>query len=86
MTSAWWTTRSTIAGDGDRVAEDLGPGAERLVGRHDQRPALIAGADQGEEQCPGLWIEWGVADLIDYPALFEACANVIVFQQLSLQS
>lgn len=72
-------------GDGDRVADDLGPGAERLVEPHDQRPALVEGAGQGEEQCPSLPIERAVAD-IDYPAPFEACANLIVLQQLSLQS
>ena len=42
MTSAWCTSRSTIDRDGHRVAEDLGPGAERLVGEHDQAAALGA--------------------------------------------
>jgi hypothetical protein len=44
-------------GDGDRVAEDLGPGAERLVRADDQRAPLVAGRDQGEEERRGLGVE-----------------------------
>src|SRR5215207_1260020 len=52
-------------GGDDVVAEDLPPGAERLVGRDDQRRALVAAADEHEHQVRGLGIERDVADLVD---------------------
>ena len=52
-------------GDGDGVAEDLGPGGERLVRADDQAGAFVAGRDQGEEQAGGFGVEGDVADLVD---------------------
>ena len=49
----------------DVVAEDFAPAAERLVGRDDQRGALVAGADELEEQVRGFGFERDVADLVD---------------------
>jgi hypothetical protein len=51
-------------GDGDRVAEGLGPGAEWLVGADDQGGPFVAGGDQGVEQGSGFGFEGDVADLI----------------------
>jgi hypothetical protein len=52
-------------GRGDHVAEDLAPAPERLVGGDEQRGALLAGADQLQEQVGRLWLEGDVADLVD---------------------
>jgi hypothetical protein len=43
MTSAWWTSRSIMAGGHDVVAGDLAPPAERFV----------AGDDQDSDATPG---------------------------------
>src|SRR5450755_381170 len=51
-------------GRGDFVAEDLAPGAERLVRGDDQARAFIAAADEHEHQVRGLGIERDVADLV----------------------
>ena len=50
--------------DGDGVAEDLGPAAERLVAAEDEAGAFVATGDQGVEQRGGLWLERDVADLV----------------------
>ena len=35
---------------GGRIQEHLGPAGERQIGRHDQAPALVAAADEAEQQ------------------------------------
>ena len=50
--------------DGYRVAEDLRPAREGLVGAHDERASLIAGGHQGEEQRSGLGIKGDVTHLV----------------------
>ena len=53
-------------GGGDhRVAEDVPPGAEALVAGDDDRAALVAAADELEEQVGALAIDRDVADLVD---------------------
>ena len=52
-------------GGDDVVAEDLAPGAERLVGGDDQRGAFVAARDEHEHQVRGLGVERDVADLVD---------------------
>jgi len=47
----------------DRIAEDLTPGDERLVGRHDHRAPFVARRDQLEEQVGGFGVEGDVAHL-----------------------
>ncbi len=47
------------------VAEDLAPGLEATVRGDDDRAALVAPGDQGEEQVGGLALERQVADLVD---------------------
>ena len=48
-----------------RVAEDFAPSLEAAVAGDDDRPALVAARDEGEEQVRGLAFEWEVADLVD---------------------
>jgi hypothetical protein len=64
-TDAWWTRRSIIGRGHGRVAEDLSPAPERLVGSDDDRRSFIAGGYELEEQVGGLCLEWDVADLVD---------------------
>jgi hypothetical protein len=45
--------------------QDLGPSGEGLVAGHDRPTALVAGADQAEEEGCGLRIKGGVPDLVD---------------------
>jgi hypothetical protein len=53
-------------GGGDhRVAEDLAPLLEAAVRDDDDRAALVAAGDEGEEQVGGLAFEREVADLVD---------------------
>ena len=53
-------------GGGDGVvAEDLAPGAERLVAGDDHRGAFVAGGDEAEHEVRGFGIEGDVADLVD---------------------
>ena len=47
------------------VAEDLAPGAERLVGGDDHRGVLVAAGDELEHQVRGFGVERDVADLVD---------------------
>ena len=47
------------------VTEDLAPGLEAAVAGDDDRAALVAARDQGEEQVRGLALQWQVADLVD---------------------
>lgn len=51
-------------GDGDRVAEDLGPGAEWLVGADGQRGTFVAGGHQGVEEGGGFGLEGDVSDFV----------------------
>jgi hypothetical protein len=51
-------------GRGCVVAEDLAPGAERLVAGDDQAGAFVAAADEHEHQVGGLGVERDVADLV----------------------
>ena len=66
-------------GDGV-VAEDLAPGAERLVGGDDQAGALVAAADEHEHQVGGLGVERDVADLVDRSAAGSARAGEFVVE------
>src|SRR3954453_7091872 len=52
-------------GGGHVVAEDLTPGAERLVAGDDHRGALVAVRDQAEHEVGGLGVKRDVADLVD---------------------
>ena len=52
-------------GDGDGVAEALGPGGERLVRGDDEAAAFFAGRDECEQECCGVGVDGDVADLID---------------------
>jgi hypothetical protein len=65
MAWKWWTSRLTIAATAAGSRKDLGPRAKHLVRAHDQRPALKAAADPGEEERRRVRIEWDVADLVD---------------------
>jgi hypothetical protein len=58
-------SRSRIAGGDDTIAEDLAPGAEAPIGGQDHQPALVAAADQLEEQVGAAAVDGQVADLID---------------------
>ena len=49
-TGAWCTIRSMTAGGGRRIEEDLGPARERQIRRHHGAPALVALADEAEQQ------------------------------------
>lgn len=50
---------------GDRgIAEDLTPAGERLVGRHDDRRALVAGSDQLKAEVGPLGFEPDVANFV----------------------
>lgn len=49
---------------GGVVAEDLAPGAERLVRGHDQARALVAAGDEHEHQVGGVRVEGDVANLV----------------------
>src|SRR4051794_7662786 len=51
-------------GGGDFVAEDLAPGAERLVAGDDQRGAFVAAADEHEHEVGGVRVKRDVADLV----------------------
>jgi hypothetical protein len=53
------------SGDGHRVAEDLGPGLERLVGADDDRGALVARDNEGKNGAVASEVEGDVGDLID---------------------
>ena len=52
-------------GGGHVVAEDLAPGAERLVAGDDHRRAFVAAGDEHEHEVRGLGVERDVADLVD---------------------
>src|SRR5262245_28415967 len=47
------------------VPEDLSPAAEALIAREDHGAALVAAADQLEEQVGALAVDGQVADLVD---------------------
>src|SRR5262249_15761700 len=47
-----------------RVAKDVAPGAEALVAGDDERAALVAAADELEEEVGALPIHGAVADLV----------------------
>src|SRR3954471_4552724 len=66
MTSAWWTSRSIMAGAGAPAPDTPAPAAEDLVAGDDQAGPLVAGGDQLEEQVRGLGLERDVADLVDH--------------------
>ena len=48
-----------------RVEEDLGPARERQIRRHHQAPALVAPADEAEQQVGAGLVERNVAELVD---------------------
>ena len=50
---------------GGRIQEHLGPAGERQIGRHDQAPALVAAADEAEQQVGAGLVERHVAALVD---------------------
>ena len=53
-------------GDGHGVAgEDLAPGAERLVGDHQEQPVLVAGADQLEEDAGLRLLAGDVGEVVE---------------------
>src|SRR5439155_9727661 len=52
-------------GGDDAVAEDIAPAAEGLVAGQDERPLLVAAADQLEEQVGAALVDRQVADLVD---------------------
>ena len=52
-------------GGDDAVAEDLAPAAEALVAGEDHGPALVAPADELEEQVGPGPVDRQVADLVD---------------------
>lgn len=45
------------------VPEHVAPGASALIAGQDDRPALVAPADELEEQVDTLWLDGQVADL-----------------------
>ena len=47
-----------------RVEEDLGPARERQISRHHQAPALVAPADEAEQQVGAGLVERNVAELV----------------------
>ena len=51
-------------GGGRRVEEDLGPTGERQVRRHHQAAALVALADEAEQQVGTGLVEWNVAQFV----------------------
>ena len=50
---------------GGRIQEHLGPAGERQIGRHDQAPALVAAADEAEQQVGAGLVERHVAELVN---------------------
>ena len=58
----WWSTRSSSA---VAIAEDVAPGAQALVAREDDRPALAAPRDQLKEEIRPVAVDRDVADLVD---------------------
>ena len=64
MTSAWCTSRSTIAVTATASPKISGHAEKSLVGRDDQNGSLVAGADKSDEQRRGLRIEGDVSNLV----------------------
>jgi len=52
-------------GGDDRVAQDIAPVAEALVGGQDDAAALVAGRDEGEERGGGEAVVGPDAELVD---------------------
>ena len=50
---------------GGRIQEHLGPAGERQSGRHDQAPALVAAADEAEQQVGAGLVERHVAERVN---------------------
>src|ERR1035441_8250654 len=48
-----------------RIAEHAGPFAERQIGRHDHRGALVEAADQMEQELSASLCEWQVTKFIE---------------------
>ena len=47
------------------ASRNLGPAGERQIGRHDQAPALVAAADEAEQQVGAGLVERHVAELVE---------------------
>ena len=48
------------------VEEDFRPARERQIRRHDQAPALVALADEAEQQIGAGLVERDIAELVEY--------------------
>ena len=52
-------------GGGGRVEKDLGPACEQQIRRHHETAALVALADEAEQQACTDLVEWNVSQLIE---------------------